>query len=504
MLLREGHHRRSVHLAPVVTGHDPTSPRARRGGSAAAGRPDLTQPGVQALLASTEPDLIVSWFWTRRIPAMLVALAPPRGINVHPSLLPRHRGPDPYFWTLYREDAETGVTVHRITDAYDQGPILQRRVPVPPRVNSWTLARASIDPSLEAVRDVVQGIVEGRYADDGTPQNEAFATEAPRPSDDDCEILWDHPASRVIARIRAASPEPGAFTGLGEGTLVVLEAEPYPKPPRGLEPGNVAWLPRAWWWRAATARRCSSPGLVAEDDDTMVTGHRIAARFPRAGEGRRMSLRVSWRWRCWRPLSGVALARRVRARRPRSPTRAPRRRSPRARRSLRRLRSRCWVRGRWPRPAPRRCLPRCGSTAPCGAWWRSRRTTRARRRCAGCAGATGARRWWRGTRCAGCRPGRRCRWCRGWAARRRCGPWALEATRAPGGGRSTWRPPASWAKRREATALEVAASEWALTAMGRRSREGVDEPAPTVTRASVALRVEPRRASPVALLGRWS
>ena len=43
---------------------------------------------------------------------------------------------------------------------------------------------------------------------------------------------------------------------------------------------------------------------------------------------------------------------------------------------------------------------------------------------------------------------------------------------------------------REATALEVAASEWALTAMGRRSREGVDEPAPTVTRASVALRVE--------------
>ena len=54
---------------------------------------------------------------------------------------------------------------------------------------------------------------------------------------------------------------------------------------------------------------------------------------------------------------------------------------------------------------------------------------------------------------------------------------------------------------REATALEVAASEWALTAMGRRSREGVDEPAPTVTRASVALRVEPRRAVPVALLG---
>jgi hypothetical protein len=53
---------------------------------------------------------------------------------------------------------------------------------------------------------------------------------------------------------------------------------------------------------------------------------------------------------------------------------------------------------------------------------------------------------------------------------------------------------------RPATELEVAASEWALAAMGRRSREGVDEAAPSVTRANVALRVEARRAPPVAML----
>jgi hypothetical protein len=54
---------------------------------------------------------------------------------------------------------------------------------------------------------------------------------------------------------------------------------------------------------------------------------------------------------------------------------------------------------------------------------------------------------------------------------------------------------------RPATELEVAASEWAFAAMGRRSREGVDEAAPSVTRASLALRVDPRRTPPVALLG---
>lgn len=53
----------------------------------------------------------------------------------------------------------------------------------------------------------------------------------------------------------------------------------------------------------------------------------------------------------------------------------------------------------------------------------------------------------------------------------------------------------------EANALEVAASEWALAAMGRRSREGVAEPAPSITLGGVALRVEPRRNPPVALLG---
>ena len=282
MLLREGHH---LVGACISRPSSPGMTRLRRAlaetASPLLGRPDLTQPTVQALLASTEPDLIVSWFWTRRIPSMLIALAPHGGINVHPSLLPRHRGPDPYFWTLYREDSETGVTVHRITDAYDQGPILlQRRVPVPPRVNSWTLARALDRPSLEAVRDVVQGIVEGRFVDDGTPQDESRATEAPRPTDDDCEILWDHPASRVIARIRAGPPPPGALTRQGAGTRVGGDAEPLPNAPRGGRTGDVAWLPEGVVVACGGGEAVLLTRARSEDDDTMLTGHRIATLLP--------------------------------------------------------------------------------------------------------------------------------------------------------------------------------------------------------------------------------
>lgn len=282
MLLREGH---QIVGACLSRPGSPGTSRLRRAlaatGAPLLGRPDLTQPGVQALLASTDPDLVVSWFWTRRIPATLVALAPHGGINVHPSLLPRHRGPDPYFWTLFHGDAETGVTVHRITEAYDEGPVLlQRRVPVPDGVNSWQLARALDRPSLEAVRDVVASVARGEIRGDGDTQDAALATEAPRPTDDDCEILWDQPASRVVARIRAASPEPGAFTGLGDHTVVVLAAERFARAPRGLEPGDVAWLPEGVVVACGEGEAVLLTRARAEDGDAVLSGEGVATLLP--------------------------------------------------------------------------------------------------------------------------------------------------------------------------------------------------------------------------------
>ena len=203
------------------------------------GTPDLDDPAVQAILASAGPDLVVSWFWTRRIPPEVLALAPQGGINAHPSLLPRHRGPDPYYWTLVRGDTETGVTVHRVAAEYDTGPVLlQRRVAVPPDVDAWQLARRLDRPSLEALLDAVTLAARGDLGP-GEPQDEALATPAPAPSDDDCEILWDLTVPEVLARVRAAAPEPGAFTGYGDDTIVVVRARAAAWRPRAIEPGDV-------------------------------------------------------------------------------------------------------------------------------------------------------------------------------------------------------------------------------------------------------------------------
>ncbi len=192
-LLREGH---QLVAACISRPSMPGMRRLRRLLAATAapllGRPDLTQPAVRSLLASTDPELVVSWFWTRRVPATVLALAPHGGLNVHPSLLPRHRGADPYFWTILEGDAETGVTAHWMTPQYDEGDILaQRRIPVPEDVSAGQLARALDRPTLQMLCEVVRAIERGEV--EAHPQNHTFASAAPRPSDDDCELVWDAP-----------------------------------------------------------------------------------------------------------------------------------------------------------------------------------------------------------------------------------------------------------------------------------------------------------------------
>lgn len=278
-LLREGH---QLVAACISRPSMPGMRRLRRALAAAEapllGRPDLTQPSVRALLAATDPDLVVSWFWTRRVPATVLALAPHGGVNVHPSLLPRHRGADPYFWTILEGDAETGVTAHWMTPQYDEGDVIaQRRLPVPPDVNAGQLARALDRPSLQMLCDVVRAVERGEVS--AAPQNHGLATAAPRPSDEDCELAWDAPVDAVLRRVRAAAPDPGAFTGFGDDTVVILRARRASQRLRGLDPGDVVRTPEG------VAVVCADGAILVleaqrEADGRRFTGAAVADLFP--------------------------------------------------------------------------------------------------------------------------------------------------------------------------------------------------------------------------------
>jgi methionyl-tRNA formyltransferase len=203
-------------------------------------KPDLDDDGVYRWLRASPPDLVVSWFWTRRIPARVLELGARGAFGVHPSLLPRHRGPDPYFWAIESGDAVTGVTAHELAEEYDTGAVLAaRELAIDPAWDAWTLARRLDRPSLSLLREVATAFAAGRPPR-AVPQDEARATAAPEPDEEMLAVAWARPAEAIARRVRAAGPFPGAFTEIGDALVTLTRVRVTDDFPRALAPGEAA------------------------------------------------------------------------------------------------------------------------------------------------------------------------------------------------------------------------------------------------------------------------
>ena len=236
---------------------------------------------LRARMKDRDVDLLVSWFWTTKLPASVAAAARLGGIGVHPSLLPRHRGPDPYFAAIDQGDRVTGVTVHRIDVEYDTGAILAaEQVPIGESWNAWQLARRLDRPGLTLLRNVIRRLAAGERVPE-LPQDEALATWAPAPTTSDCALVWSWSTERLLRRVRALSPAPGAFTEIHGKILTVTQAEPASDFPRALEPGEAAVVDGA----ALVRTRDSAVRLLeGECDGEALDRAAIAAFVARGGD----------------------------------------------------------------------------------------------------------------------------------------------------------------------------------------------------------------------------
>jgi methionyl-tRNA formyltransferase len=154
--------------------------------------------------------------------------------------LPHHRGPDPYFAAIDQGDVVTGVTVHRIEAEYDTGAILAtRELPIEPNWNAWQLARQLDRPSLALLRDMVGRLAAGETIPE-QPQDEAHASFAPTPSDADAALVWSWRVEKLLRRVRALAPSPGAFTEIGGHIVTILAARAVSDFPRALLVGEAA------------------------------------------------------------------------------------------------------------------------------------------------------------------------------------------------------------------------------------------------------------------------
>jgi methionyl-tRNA formyltransferase len=237
---------------------------AARAGAAADGvlaamppGPDLLVPrspqGLALALAGYEPDVVVCYGIPWRLPASALRVPGLGVLNVHPSLLPRHRGPMPVHWAVRDGDEETGVTVHWMDEAFDSGPIVAQRggIPLPDDLDGdavFAQVRAAIRTLVpEALALAAAGVA-------GTAQDESRASYEGFMGPESAMIDWSRRAREVHNLVRAyrfglfavpgplaavrgrwvsvlrtsTSPGSGVEMRCGDGPLWVTESVPVP------------------------------------------------------------------------------------------------------------------------------------------------------------------------------------------------------------------------------------------------------------------------------------
>lgn len=158
---------------------------------------------IEPLLRAYAPDLMLCWGFPWKIP--LAALEVPRlgSVNMHPALLPRHRGPIPLAWALRDGDSVWGQTWHRMDAELDTGNLLaQGTVPI----EDDDVAIEQFAPKLQAgALDLLPRALERVAAgDSGDPQPTKGATWAGHFEDDDyARIDWSQPARTIHNQVRA-------------------------------------------------------------------------------------------------------------------------------------------------------------------------------------------------------------------------------------------------------------------------------------------------------------
>jgi methionyl-tRNA formyltransferase len=148
--------------------------------------------------------------------------------NVHASLLPKYRGAAPIERSIMAGEPESGVTIIRMDEGLDTGPMaLQRPLPIPPDMTGGELSELLASLGTEAVVEVLNQIEAGTV--NLIEQDSLHATYAPKLLDEDLEIRWDRSVEDVANLVRALSPHVGAraFDSGVEGPVKIWRAEVF-------------------------------------------------------------------------------------------------------------------------------------------------------------------------------------------------------------------------------------------------------------------------------------
>lgn len=180
----------------------------------------LRQPEAVQQLKDWNPDLIVVAAFGQILRPEVLDLPRYGCINVHASLLPRHRGAAPIQAAILVGDAETGITIMKMDPGLDTGPMLrQRAIPIGPEDTGGSLFERMSRLGGELLLETLPDYLSGKLAPQ--PQPESGSTYAPMLKKEDGLLDFTHPAAELERKVRAFSPWPGTYMLLDGAPLKV-------------------------------------------------------------------------------------------------------------------------------------------------------------------------------------------------------------------------------------------------------------------------------------------
>ena len=196
----------------------------------------LRDPAAIELVRAWAPELIAVAAYGKILPKALLELPRRGAINVHGSLLPRHRGAAPIQRAILAGEPSTGITIMQMNEGMDTGDILlQEETPIRPDDTSVSLAERLAEIGARLLVEAIARLQRGELV--ARKQDDALATLAPMVRKEEGAIDWSRSAVEIERAVRAFTPWPGAYTALGGKLLKVHRAAVGPA--ASAAPGTV-------------------------------------------------------------------------------------------------------------------------------------------------------------------------------------------------------------------------------------------------------------------------
>ena len=188
---------------------------------------NLRQEGIQADLATLSPDVIMVAAYGRFLPAAILDLPPHGCLNLHPSLLPRHRGPSPVATAILEGDDTTGVSLMLLDEGMDTGPVIAiADLPLTGSETTGELTATLFEMGGALLQENLQPWINGLLR--ATPQDETTATITRKLERVDGLVHWWEPAETIARKCRAFDPWPGLYTHWQGKSLKLADISAHP------------------------------------------------------------------------------------------------------------------------------------------------------------------------------------------------------------------------------------------------------------------------------------